>query len=158
MEREPIDRPRRKWLRGVAAAPAIFTLPTSATPLAVASNTCLKNPAAATATGMTGAPDGYVRIRLPIFRVKVGNTRMDAVQVGNKWYVYPSGGVIALPEDPKPTNPPRFAYGLVDYSNPSSTGKHRFYPEVQPTTPVAGHSCWNSVSPYVKVGTDNIYR
>lgn len=159
MDREPIDRTRRKWLRGAAATPAIFTLPTSANPLALASSQCFGRRQGAPAPFSASNADGWVRAKLPLYSLTLtDNTKIDqAVQVGTTWYAYPTGGRIALSVKSFQKLNGQFAYGLVDYTGPG-TGPYRYYPEVQPVTPVAGYSCWNSVNPYLKIGADNLYR
>lgn len=163
MSQKPIDNARRRLLRGAAAAaPAVFTLPAGASlPMGSFGSSCAvpgkqRGPAPA---NMTANPDKWVRVQLQVYEVKLDGSsgKRDAVKIADAWYDANTGGRIAFIKDSELAKPPRYKYGLVDYS-PRSSGRHAYYPQHSVQTPVPGHSCWNSLNPGNHISADNVLR
>lgn len=161
MSKKPIDNARRRLLRGAAAAPAVFTLPASASVPMGSFSDCAAGATKRMAPpeNMTANPDKWVRVQLQVHEVEIQGVRgkRDAVKIAHDWYDANSGGRLALVKSSEVAKPPRYKYGLVDYS-PGSSGRHAYYPQHSVQTPVPGHSCWNSLNPGNHISADNVLR
>ena len=171
---------RRSVLKAVAGAPVIFTL-SAGTDVAAASITCkdksltlAKNsppPGASTA-----ATDTWVRYRVQRKQIKItipnGSKQIvtNAFTLGNNWYLVDGNGVVNNVTAIRLTNyNPRnlanqFYFLLVDhtkYLNSTITSPQSFAflgTDNNVTAPIAGGSCWNSITPPPgnQVPTNNI--
>lgn len=153
---------RRNILKAATAVPAIFTLPTGAA-LAQTSLTCVDKSKVLAAQnppmGATTAADTWVRFSVAKYKIKLqDSSKVFAFTLNSQWYsVTGATNAIAnvtLTRDP--TYDPRPQTGgyflLVDQSKyqnqPNSPQSFVFLgSENQVTSPVAGNSCWNSVTP-----------
>ncbi len=158
---------RRNIIKGAAGVPLIFTLPNGAA-LAATSLTC-KNKSQLAATnenpkgGVVSAgtnPDKWVRFKTPAYGFKINGTNLTGFKLTvsgiDKWYSVALSGAVALVTPPtNGANAPTlisgsFCYLMVDYDkyyNGTSLGPQDFiYLGSALVAPIAGSSCWNSLS------------
>jgi len=171
-EEEQKKQHRRGILKAVAGAPLIFTLPTGAV-VAATSLTCneksnnLPTPAGATTSASTS--DTWIRYKVQrkvIRLVTNGSTTSvrNAFTLGTDWYqVDHTTGMVTKVTNLDSTYPAvdvqnRFYYLLVDhdkYSESASPESFVYLGTAPVLDPVAGTSCWNSVTPGANL-TSNI--
>lgn len=153
---------RRKLIKAAAGASAVFTLPSGAA-LANVSATCdqkslkIYKEATSKPTGFSGASDGWMRVKLQKYKVKSnlpgqsGLSEGDGFTYGGKWFrvLSSSTGVNkAVEVVPNKTTKKNgeFLYGLVHYDNNAKMGKLVLDQGAETVNPVAGASCWNSLT------------
>lgn len=155
---------RRKLIKAAAGASAVFTLPSGAA-LANVSATCdqkslkLYQDAAAKPISFTGAPDGWMRIKLQKYKMQskiVGQTGMswgEGILFDAVYYrvITDTSGVnkavLALEVNKAESLNGQFYYGLAHYNGPG--GKPGLVLDQQlasKSVPIAGASCWNSLT------------
>jgi hypothetical protein len=177
-ELEKNKQKRRSLLKVAAGAPVIFTLPTGAA-LAAASLTCKdKSKALANQTppkGVVPTSDNWMRHMVVGKKIKIqgDNTVRKGFTLNSKWYrVYvgngPNSGTvedITLTRDTSysPNNPDNgdSYYLLVDQTKhellPGSPESFVFLGTTDPNfAPIAGHTCWNSISTVSNNLTGNV--
>lgn len=159
---------RRNILKAATAVPAIFTLPTGAA-LAQTSLTCVdKSKAFAAQTppmGVTTAADTWVRFSVAKYKIKLkDSSKVLGFSLNNQWYsvtgaantianvslnrdttytpVLQTGGYFLLVDQSKYQNQPNSPQSFVFLGS-----------ENQVTSPVAGNSCWNSVTPNKQISS-----
>ncbi len=175
-EEEQKKQHRRGILKAVAGAPLMFTLPTGAA-VAATSLTCNEKsnslPTPVGATTSPGATDTWIRykvqrkeIRLLTPNSKNGPTTIvrNAFTLGTDWYrVNNHSSAVTKVINLDSTYPAvdvqnRFYYLLVDhdkYSESASPESFVYLGTAPVLDPVAGTSCWNSVTPGANL-TSNI--
>ncbi len=169
---------RRGILKAVAGAPVLFTLPTGAA-VAAASITCKEKSATLAAdTQPPGALDSasgtdiWVRYRVENVTIQTtgsgGTTFPNAFNLGGTWYQVIGNTVSKVPgnintgQGATSFNPKQYYYLLVDhtkYLNSTTTSPQLFVylgSEQLVAAPIAGGSCWNSITPGGQVPTTNI--
>lgn len=169
---------RRGILKAVAGAPVLFTLPTGAAVAAV-SITCKDKSAALAnnnpppgALASAAGTDKWVRYRVENLTIQTngnqGATFSNAFKLGGIWYQVIGNTVSNIPGNVPPGqngtsfNPKRYYYLLVDhtkYLNSTTTSPQSFVylgSTQLVTAPIAGGSCWNSITPGGQVPTSNI--
>lgn len=156
---------RRSVLKAVAGAPVIFTL-SAGTEVAAASLTCKDKSATlfnntSPSLASTSA-DTWVRFKVQGKKIKIaassGSTIVsDAFTLGGNWYRVATNGTVTnvtatFLQDKGPVTG-LFYYLLVDHSkylNSTITSPQSFVflgTDQNVTAPVAGSSCWNSITP-----------
>ncbi len=166
---------RRSVLKAVVGAPVIFTL-SAGTDVAAASITCkdksatlFNNTSSSVASTSTSA-DTWVRFKVQRKRIKIAgpSTVSDAFTLAGNWYRVAANGTVTnvtatfLQDKGDVTG--SFYYLLVDhtkYLNSPITSPQSFVylgTDQSVTAPIAGSSCWNSItpSPGNQVPTSNI--
>lgn len=153
---------RRNILKAATAVPAIFTLPTGAA-LAQTSLTCVdKSKVLASQNppmGATTAADTWVRYSVEKYKIQLNNnSKVYGFTLNNQWYAVTgeANAITNVTLTRDTTFTPLLKTGkyflLVDQSKyqnqPNSPQSFVFLgSENQVTSPVAGNSCWNSVTP-----------
>lgn len=152
---------RRNILKAATVAPAVFTLPTGAA-LAQTSLTCVdKSKAFAAQTppmGATTAADTWVRYSVAKYRVKPQNSgKVFGFSLNSQWYSVTgvNNAIMSITLDTNQApelQAGQYYFLLVDHSKyqnlPNSPQSFVFLGSAnQVTSPVAGSSCWNSVTP-----------
>lgn len=157
---------RRNILKAATAVPAIFTLPTGAA-LAQTSLTCVdKSKAFAAQTppmGATTAADTWVRYSVAKYKIKLkGGVEVLGFTLNSQWYSVTGAANaitnVSLDTISKPVLQTGGYFLLVDQSKyqnqPNSPQSFVFLgSENQVTSPVAGNSCWNSVTPNKQISS-----
>lgn len=154
---------RRSIVKGVAGVPLIFTLP-NGTALAAASLSCKDKSHALAQTepykgGLVGSPsitDKWVRFKIQAYSIKQqSNSFVTGFTLNNLWYsVNLSNGAVNQVTPLGNGNAPtvlagQFCYLIVDYDKYSSSASPETYIFLgtdTPSAPIAGSSCWNSLS------------
>ncbi|HSG23901.1 MAG TPA: hypothetical protein VLA64_13185 [Azonexus sp.] len=167
---------RRGILKAVAGSPVLFTLPTGAAVAAV-SITC-KEKSATLASNSTppgalaGGTDLWVRYRVENVTIQTtgsgGTTFPNAFNLGGIWYQVNGNtvskvlGNINTGQGATSFSPKKYYYLLVDhtkYLNSTVTSPQSFVylgADQSVAAPIAGGSCWNSITPGAQVPTSNI--
>jgi hypothetical protein len=161
---EQQKRRRRGILKAAAGAPVIFTLPAGAQ-VAAGSLTCIdKQNVLPIPEGALSTPDTWIRYRVE--RVTAQFTNPDATYdtaflLDDIWYKVDGNKVSKITgtlqqnsSNPSSVSTPQYYFLLVDQSKYYSTTTDKssyVYLGQAIATPVAGTSCWNSITP----GTDN---
>lgn len=153
---------RRKLIKAAAGASAVFTLPSGAA-LANVSATCDQKSLklyqdAAKPTGFSGAMDGWMRVKLQKYNVRAklpgetNNTTGPGFNYNNRWFRVinsTTGGNKAV-EVFSPANTTivsnEFFYGLVHYDSNAKLSNLVLDQGAETVNPVAGASCWNSLT------------
>jgi len=152
---------RRKLIKAAAGASAVFTLPSGAA-LANVSATCDQKSLklyqdAAKPTGFSAATDGWMRVKLQKYNVRAklpgetSNTTGAGFNYAGKWFRVISsttGGNKAVEVLPVNTTivSNEFFYGLVHYDSNAKMGKLVLDQTAETVNPIAGASCWNSLT------------
>lgn len=168
---------RRSVLKAVAGAPVIFTL-SAGTDVAAASITCVNKSATLAASTnpfrAASSTDTWVRYRVQRKKIKItlngtGQLVTNAFTLGSDWYLVDGSGVVSNVTAIRRTNytpvdlTNQFYFLLVDhakYLTSTITSPQSFVILDSSNigiAPVAGASCWNSVTPPGnQVSTNNI--
>ena len=174
-ELEKNKQKRRSLLKVAAGAPVIFTLPTGAA-LAAASLTCKdKSKALANQTppkGVVPVSDTWMRHKVTGKTIILNNdNEVPGFELDNKWYrVFVGNGqnsgsvndvTLRLKLGTTPQDNGRFYYLLVDQTKhelfPGSPENFVFLGTIDPNfAPIAGHTCWNSISTVSNNLTGNV--
>ena len=148
---------RRRIIQGLAGAPVIYTLPIGAA-LAAGSLSCVDKSqnlkAASPPQLLATSPDTWIRVKLQVY--KHGSDLYVTLSSSgvSKWYkLTNTSGVWTAALDSSYNGSgaqaqSQYLYGLVDYSGyTAGAGTPYIYPQDQGIDqPVAGASCWNSVT------------
>lgn len=169
---EQQKRRRRGILKAAAGAPVIFTLPAGAQ-VAAGSLTCIdKQNVLPIPEGALSTPDTWIRYRVERVTAQFTNpgaTYDTAFLLDDIWYKV-DGNIVSKitgtlqqnsnkknqknSSNPSSVSTPQYYFLLVDQSKYSSTTTDKssyVYLGQAIATPVAGTSCWNSITP----GTNN---
>lgn len=152
-EREKLKQRRRALIKAAAATPAVLTLPSGAA-LAAASLTCKdKSQTIAQADPPPGARtfnDDWMRYRVPAFSIKQPGGPVKGFEYpAGTWYkVDGAGKAYSINLQPGNGNLPTptggYYYLLVNYSSGQTFDS--VYVGQQLPNPIAGASCWNSLT------------
>lgn len=150
---------RRRILKGAAGVPVVLTLPSGAA-IAATSVNCDANSQtifrAEGADGFPTAPDSWMRVRLPKYKIRLqqgGSTRVDGFRfdsgTATRWFRIEGDQAIEVTYDIHKQHLPEevageYYYGLVDYQN--GIGELLLNQDDPGIMPIAGCSCWNSLT------------
>lgn len=147
---------RRRLIKSAAAAPVVFTLPSGAA-LAASSAMCdVKSGVAFVAEpkpAVTAGADRWMRAELQAYTFKGkiagvnGATDYPGFKFSDIKYAVVNGSAVALSNVTKETElTGQFYYVLVDYRGDQSPGVILNSASLGDALPIAGASCWNSLT------------
>lgn len=147
-EREQLKQRRRALIKAAGAAPVVFSL-TSGSAVAATSLTCKdKSQSLAQTDKPAGAltdSDKWMRFKVQAYRINQSGGQVTGFTLSNSWYKVDQGvaSVVSPNGAPQPISG-QFFYLLVDYVSPT---QYKIYPASSPVvSPIAGASCWNSLT------------
>lgn len=155
---------RRRLIKSAAAAPVVLTLP-SGSALAASSAMCDSKSAdtfaASPAPAVTTLSDRWMRAQLQAYSFKgkvAGQNGATDYDTGFKYggvnYVVVDGVAVPLLQTNKETLlPGTYCYVLVDYRGDQPVGLILDSSSIGDQNPIAGASCWNSLTGDTLVGT-----
>jgi len=166
---------RRGILKAVAGTPVLFTLPTGAAVAAVSITCKEKSATLATPPSVLDSAVGtdiWVRYRVENVTIQTtgseGATFSNAFKLGGNWYQVNGNTVSPIPGNVPPGqsgtsfDTKKYYYLLVDhtkYLNSPVNSEQLFVylgTDNSVNAPVAGGSCWNSITPGAQVPSSNI--
>lgn len=160
---------RRRILRAAAGGPIVLTLPSGAAFAATSLSCQVKSAVMAfdesTAGAVTSA-DKWVRFEVAAYRINQSGGPVDGFKLlfdGNDdWYrVHDNGTVSSVTPNGNPSATGGYFYLLVDYDAYISNGSdpRMFVYRGDPiANPIAGTSCWNSISSTADELSSNVIR
>lgn len=148
---------RRRILKAAAGVPVVLTLPSGAA-MAAVSVTCDATSQdlyqVEGAAGFPTSPDSWMRVQLPKYRIRLqGSTRVDGFRFisgsTERWFKVDGDEAIEVTGELHPAHAPQevageYYYGLIDYQN--GFGELMLTQNDQNVMPIAGCSCWNSLT------------
>ncbi|WP_345794497.1 hypothetical protein AAG895_05330 [Thauera sp. JM12B12] len=157
---------RRRLIKAAAAAPVVFTLPSGAALAATSSPTCdaksLTRFNTSSVDAVVSEPgDGWVRGRFQswTFRIKSENSSSIGFKHLGNWYVVSNGSAsLVLGEVfTNGSNAPserldQYHYVLLNYPDQTSLVFNASQADI---APIAGASCWNSLTPSANIPASN---
>ncbi|HRP97637.1 MAG TPA: hypothetical protein PL143_15450 [Rhodocyclaceae bacterium] len=149
---------RRRILKAAAGVPVVLTLPSGAA-MAAVSVTCDARSQdlyrAEGAAGFPTSPDAWMRVQLPKYsiRLKKSGRYVDGFRFSSgttvRWFKVDGDEAIEVTGELHTAHAPQevageYYYGLIDYQN--GYGELLLTQDDQDVMPIAGCSCWNSLT------------